>query len=222
MSKGAGRVEQAIRDWIERDTSCRQFLSQTLYRAAFGGGSPWTPAQRRSVLRAMRRIVAGQPRWSERRTVWLGRVEVEFMFDPPDNATGTNKRAVEYLSPRPPTKRQAEQAERRKLRERKRVLAERREQRAYLKKHPPEPVSPFEADRERRAFGIVWMLKGENVFDPLAILDRAREVLLLRERDRPAFDRLWREYEKAMRLSELRGLLPDEAERALSSEAPVG
>jgi hypothetical protein len=201
MSKGAGRVERAIRDMIARDEGCRRVASSRLFWTAFGA-PPWTRAQRVSALRAMRRIVVGQLRWSERRETHSGRVEVVFNFDSPHGAVGVNRSgAVQYLSPRPLPKRQVEQAQRRQQRERKRLLQERREARAAEQRRPPPDPALLAAHDEQ------WNLLSTVTNDLAAALDRLAfddcpPIML--ERWVVALNMLGHQYEQAMRLCERR------------------
>jgi hypothetical protein len=132
MSKGAGRVERAIRTMIERRGRGWQqwFTPDDIAEAAFGM-KPWTEAQRHSAMRAMHRIVDGQPGWSvEKHRDW----RMAFRFTPPPDAPKAERAAAGYLLDRPKALRQQahEAAEQRRLR---------RERRAQAKQ--PLPLSYF-------------------------------------------------------------------------------
>jgi hypothetical protein len=101
MSTGAGRVERAIRDHIEREparTGRRTVYADSLFVAAFGM-PPWTRSQRGSVLRAMHRIIAGQPGW--RVYSPEGMRGVVFEFAPPAEAPKSRQKAAAHLMQRP-------------------------------------------------------------------------------------------------------------------------
>jgi hypothetical protein len=97
MSKGAGRVEQAIRDAIARDRRRQQFRPEGLVRDVFGWG-PITTAQRKSVLRAMHRIIDGQPGW--RVHSLKGERGVVFEFTPPAETPKSRQKAAAHLMQR--------------------------------------------------------------------------------------------------------------------------
>jgi hypothetical protein len=97
MSTGAGRVERAIRDYIEREGRRRAFYADSLFMAAFGG-PPWTRSQRVSALRAMHRIVADQPGWRVRSPE--GKRGVVFEFTPPADAPKSKRVATVHLMQR--------------------------------------------------------------------------------------------------------------------------
>jgi hypothetical protein len=130
MSTGAGRVEQAIRDYIAEHHGHRHSRivhPDALFVAAFGK-SPWTRAQRGSVLRAMHRIIAGQPGW--RVYSPEGKRGVVFEFTPPATAPKSKRVAAEHLMQRPvkvkpktPRQRAREKREKQLARERERTLS---------------------------------------------------------------------------------------------------
>jgi hypothetical protein len=114
MSTGAGRVEQAIRDYIGEHygrRSQRIVYPDALFVAAFGR-PPWTRAQRGSVLRAMHRIIAGQPGW--RVYSPEGKRGVVFAFTPPQGTPESKRAPAAHLAPRPRSQRQIAQEKREK------------------------------------------------------------------------------------------------------------
>jgi hypothetical protein len=121
MSKGAGRVEQAIRTMIERHNWQRWFDSDKIVAAAFGP-PPWTSAQQHSALRAMHKIVDGQPGWSVEPAPHH---RVTFRFKPPHGVAKAQRVAAAHVLQRPtPVRQQAhEAAEQRRQRRVRRAQA---------------------------------------------------------------------------------------------------
>jgi hypothetical protein len=129
MSTGAGRVEQAIRDYLaehHRHRHSRIVHPDALFVAAFGK-PPWTRAQRGSVLRAMHRIIAGQPGW--RVYSPEGKRGVVFEFAPPAETPKSKRVAAAHLMQRPvkakpksPRQRAREKREKQIAQERKQTL----------------------------------------------------------------------------------------------------
>jgi hypothetical protein len=114
MSTGAGRVEQAIRDYIAEHHGHRNLRivhPDALFVAAFGR-PPWTRAQRGSVLRAMHRIIAGQPGWQVYSPE--GKRGVVFEFTPPGGTPKSKLVPAAHLVSRPQSQRQITQEKREK------------------------------------------------------------------------------------------------------------